>query len=129
MFCINGLKILKFYFEMTEKRQKKEGKYKKKCFSGQLVLFFSFLHFGSLIINTNFSHLAPSATCNLFNAVGVHVEQHAAVDDAAPELKQAVERESSDIRLAPPLPTILHVFLEFQPPAGDKTAVGSGPLV
>lgn len=78
-------------------------------------------------MNTNLSHLEPAGTCNLFNAVSVHVKQHAAIDDAAPELKQAVQREGSNIRLAPPLPTILHVLLEFQPPAGDKTTVPSGP--
>lgn len=56
-------------------------------------------------------------TCNLFDGVGVHVEQHAAVDDAAAQLKQAVEGESGDIGLTPPLPTILHVFLKLQPSA------------
>lgn len=29
-------------------------------------------------------YLEETATCNLLNAVSVHVEQHAAVDDAAP---------------------------------------------
>lgn len=56
-------------------------------------------------------------TSNLFDAVGVHVKQHAAIDNATAELKQAVEGESSNVRLAPPLPAVLHVFLKLQPPA------------
>lgn len=56
-------------------------------------------------------------TGNLFNAVSVHVKQHAAIDDAAAELKQAVEGESSDVGLAPPLPSVLHIFLKLQPSA------------
>lgn len=56
-------------------------------------------------------------TSNFFNAVSMHVEQHAAIDDATAELKQAVEGESSDIGLAPPLPAIFHVFFKLQPPA------------
>lgn len=56
-------------------------------------------------------------TSNLFDAVSVHVEQHAAIDDATAELKQAVEGESGDVGLTPPLPAILHVFLKLQPPA------------
>lgn len=56
-------------------------------------------------------------TGNLFDAVGVHVKQHAAVDDAAAQLEQAVEGESGNVRLAPPLPAVLHVFLKLQPPA------------
>lgn len=56
-------------------------------------------------------------TCYLFNAVSTHVEQHAAVDDAAAELKQTVEGKSGDVWLAPPLPTILYIFLKLQPPA------------
>ena len=55
-------------------------------------------------------------TGNLFDAVSVHVKQHAAIDDAAAELKQAVEGESGDVGLAPPLPSILHVLLKLQPP-------------
>lgn len=65
-------------------------------------------------------------TCDLFNGVSVHVEQHAAVDDAAPELKQAVEGESRHIGFAPPLAAILHVFLELQPPASQRQPMGRG---
>lgn len=68
-------------------------------------------------------------TCNLFNAVSMHVKQHAAIDDATPELKQAVERESGDVRLAPPLPAILHVFLKLQPPARKTQARHQGLYV
>lgn len=46
----------------------------------------------------------------------MHVKQHTAIDDATTEFKQAVEGESSNIGLAPPLPAILHVFLKLQPP-------------
>lgn len=56
-------------------------------------------------------------TCNLFDAVSVHVEQYAAIDDATSQLKQAVEGKCCDIGLAPPLPTVLHIFLKLQPPA------------
>ncbi len=55
-------------------------------------------------------------TCNFFDGVSMHVKQHAAIDDATAELKQAVEGESSDIGLAPPLPAILHILLKLQPP-------------
>lgn len=66
-------------------------------------------------------------TCDLFNAVSVHVKQHAAIDDATPQLKQAVERESRDVRLAPPLSTVFHVFLKLEPPARRRRTRRQGP--
>lgn len=68
-------------------------------------------------------------TSNLFNAVSVHVKQHAAIDDATPQLKQAVERESRDVRLAPPLSAVLHVFLKLEPPARRRQTRHQGPYV
>lgn len=73
--------------------------------------------------------MEETATCNLLNAVGVHVEQHAAVDDAAPELKQAVERQGGNVRFAPALPAVLHVFFEFQPPDGTRQLWDQGPYI
>ncbi len=64
--------------------------------------------------------LGEILTCNLFNAVCMHVEQHAAVNDATAELKQAVEGKSCDVGLAPPLPAILNVFLKLQPSMRSK---------
>lgn len=68
--------------------------------------------------------MKKTITCDLFNAVSVHVKQHAAIDDATPQLKQAVERESRDVRLAPPLPAVLHVFLKLEPPARRRQTSG-----
>lgn len=59
-------------------------------------------------------------TGNLFDAVSMHVKQHAAIDDATAELKQAVEGEGSNVGLAPPLPAVLHVLLKLQPPTPGK---------
>lgn len=59
-------------------------------------------------------------TRNLLDAVSMHVKQHAAIYDATAELKQAVEGESGDVGLAPPLPAVLHVFLKLQPPARKR---------
>lgn len=56
-------------------------------------------------------------TCDLLNAVSVHVQQHAAVDDAAAQLKQAVERQSGNVGFAPSLTAVLHIFFKLQPPA------------
>lgn len=63
--------------------------------------------------------LEKPLTGDLFDAVGVHVEQHAAVDDAAAELEQAVQRQRGHVRLAPPLTAVLHVLLKLQPPEGE----------
>lgn len=80
-------------------------------------LFYN-LQFFWLCAQISSKYLEETATCNLLNAVGVHVEQHAAVDDAATQLKQTVERQGGNIRFAPAFPSVLHVFLEFQPPEG-----------
>lgn len=74
-------------------------------------------------------YLEKPATCNLLDAVGVHVKQHAAVDDAAAELKQAVERQCGNVRFAPAFPAVLHVFLELQPPEGTRQLWDQGPYV
>lgn len=66
------------------------------------------------------SDFATRITCNLFNAGCTHVKQHAAVDDAAPQLKQTVQRKSGHVGFAPPLATVLHVFFKLQPSVREK---------
>lgn len=36
------------------------------------------------------SKIIKTITCYLFDSIGPHVQQHGAVEDAAPQLKQAV---------------------------------------
>lgn len=61
-------------------------------------------------------------TCNLFNAVSMHVKQHAAIDDATAKLKQAVQGKSSNVGLTPPLSPILNILLKLQPPVRWRKA-------
>lgn len=56
-------------------------------------------------------------TCDVLYTVGPHVQHDGAVEDAAAQLKQAVERQRGHVGLAPPLPAILHILLKLQPPA------------
>lgn len=83
----------------------------------------------------NRARLFPEAcgahgTCNLFHAVGANVQQHRAVDDAAPQLREAVQGQRGHVGLAPALAAIFHILLKLQPPAdigcdqphGKKTA-------
>lgn len=46
----------------------------------------------------------------------MHVKQDTAIDDATAQLKQTMERKSSNVGLTPSLSTILHIFLKLQPP-------------
>lgn len=59
-------------------------------------------------------------TCDLLNAACAHVEQHAAVDDATPQLKQTVQGEGGHVGFAPPFAPIFHVFFKFQPPVRGR---------
>lgn len=61
----------------------------------------------------------PSGTCDLLGAVGTHIQQHCAFDDAVPQLKEAVQGECGHVGFAPALAAIFHVLLELQPPAGS----------
>lgn len=59
-------------------------------------------------------------TCDLLNAACAHVKQHAAVDDATPQLKQTVQGEGGHVGFAPPFASIFHVFFKFQPPVRGR---------
>lgn len=63
---------------------------------------------------------ATKITCDLLNAACAHVKQHAAVDDAAPQLKQAVQGEGGHVGFAPPFASIFHVLFKFQPPVRGR---------
>lgn len=52
-------------------------------------------------------------TCDLLNGVSSHVQHDSAVEDAAAELEEAVERQRGYVGLTPTLPSILHVFLKL----------------
>lgn len=59
---------------------------------------------------------ARALTCDLFDGVGPHVEQHGAVRDAGTQLKQTVQRQRGHVRFTPPLTTVFYVLLKLQPP-------------
>lgn len=64
--------------------------------------------------------LATTITCDLLNAARAHVKQHAAIDDATPQLKETVQGEGGHVGFAPPLASIFHVFFKFQPPVRGR---------
>lgn len=58
-------------------------------------------------------------TCNLLQWVGPHVQHHDAIHDAAPQLKQAVQRQGGHVGLTPPFAAVFNILFKFQPP-GNK---------
>lgn len=78
------------------------------------VLFLWF----SYIINA-----ASILTCNFFYGISSHVQKNCAIQDTAPQLKQAMKWQRGNIGLAPPLSTILYIFFKFQPPAQTKNFI------
>lgn len=66
------------------------------------------------------SALVNELTCDLFNGAGPHVEQHGAVQDAGPQLKQTVEGQRGHVRFTPTFTSVFYVLLELQPPDDDR---------
>lgn len=64
--------------------------------------------------------LGGALTCDLFDGVGSHVEQHGAVQDAGTQLKQTVEGQRGHVGFTPALTAVLHVLLELQPPETQR---------
>lgn len=54
-------------------------------------------------------------TCNLLQQVSSHVQHDNAIEDAAAQLKQAVQRQCGYIGFTPSLPSVFHILLKFQP--------------
>ena len=60
----------------------------------------------------------------LWQRVAFQVEQNAPCLQTGPELKQAVEGQCGDMRLAPSFSSLLHLLLKLHPPTqGEKKGV------
>lgn len=68
-------------------------------------------------------HHVPQAglTHDLRQGVALQVQQDASRLQAGPQLKQAVEGQRGHVRLAPSLPSLLHLLLELHPPAETQS--------
>lgn len=97
------------------RRHKRKWDVREKYFSNFKVIYnvYKFKYFHS---STLTRHIL-AVTCDLFDSIRPHVQQHSAADDAASQLKQAVQRQRGYIRFTPPLSSILNILLELQPPA------------
>ena len=62
-------------------------------------------------------------TNELTEIICVDIEHDRARHDALTQLKQWVERQSSDVRLRPSLPSLLHILLKLYPPVSHDTYV------
>lgn len=60
-------------------------------------------------------------THDLRQGVALQVEQDASRLQAGPQLKQAVEGQRGHVRLAPSLPSLLHLLFELHPPAETQS--------
>lgn len=69
----------------------------------------------------NAAQIKAELTGDFLNAVGPHVEQHGAVEYAAAELEKTVQRQGGHVGFTPPLPAVLNVLLELQPPDQTQT--------
>jgi len=47
--------------------------------------------------------------------VGLHVQHHTSVDQQATQLEEGVKGEGGHVGLRPPIATLLHILLEFDP--------------
>ena len=63
-------------------------------------------------------HLVQGQVHDLLEAGGHHVQANSPRGQQRPQLKQGMEAEGGHMRLAPPVPALLHVLLELDPPGG-----------
>lgn len=54
-------------------------------------------------------------TCYFIQCIGSHVQHDCAIENAAPQFEQTVQRQGSHIRFAPPIPAIFNIFFKLQP--------------
>ena len=60
-------------------------------------------------------HLVQGEVDNLVQGGGGHVQADRSAGQQGPQLEERVERQRGHVRLAPPVPSLLHVLLELHP--------------
>ena len=68
-------------------------------------------------------HLVHGQVHDLLEAGGHHVEADSAGGQQRPQLEQRVEAERGHVRLAPPVASLLYIFLKLHPSASSKQGV------